>query len=61
MILDEIVSKKMKRVEDRKRNKSLEEVKREAYKIVKLENKFDYDSLYNTLSSRKFSIIGEFK
>ncbi|MGL5086959.1 MAG: indole-3-glycerol phosphate synthase TrpC, partial [Clostridium sp.] len=31
------------------------------YEIVALENNIDDDSLLNTLSSRKFSIIGEFK
>lgn len=61
MILDEIISKKMKRVEVIKEKISLEEIKNKAYKIVELEKNVDSESLFNTLNSRNFSIIGEFK
>ncbi|MGL5352267.1 MAG: indole-3-glycerol phosphate synthase TrpC [Clostridium sp.] len=61
MILDEIISKKMKRVENRKEIVGLDEIKNKAYEMVCLENNIDDESLFNTLNSRKFSIIGEFK
>lgn len=61
MILDEIIIKKMKRVEDRKKKISLENIKKKAYEIVEKENINQSETFFNTLNNRNFSIIGEFK
>ena len=61
MILDEIVNKKIKRVEERKKKISLENIKKKAYEIVEKENIKESETFFNTLNNGSFSIIGEFK
>lgn len=61
MILDEIISKKMKRVEKRKEEISLEDIKDRAYAIANKEKMKETETFFNTLNNRSFSIIGEFK
>lgn len=61
MILDEIISKKIKRVEERKKKLSLENIKNKAYEILDKEKIEEKGNFFNTLNNRSFSIIGEFK
>lgn len=61
MILDEIVSKKMERVEKRKGKLSLGYMRGRAYEIAAKERTEITESFLDVLKNRSFSIIGEFK
>ncbi len=56
MVLDKIVTEKRKRIEERKKIVSLEEIREKAFKVENLENNF-----FKVLKKPGLSVIGEFK